>query len=144
MYDDMWSGLGLFPFAGAMAGWILFCVIFLSLGVYIYSSLAWMTIARKLKHKYPWLAWIPFANVALMLQLGGFHWAWVFLFLVPFFGWLALLVLIIVCQWKVYERRKYPGVLSLVPLLGFVPFLGWVVGIAQLVIIGIVAWVERK
>ena len=79
---------------------ILFIILFI-IALYVYSSLAWMTIAKKLRYKYPWLAWIPIANIAMMLQLGGFYWAWVFLIVVPFVGWIALLVLTVIATWKI-------------------------------------------
>jgi hypothetical protein len=116
----------------------------LFIALYVFSSLAWMTIARKLKYKYAWLAWIPVANGAMVLQLGGFHWAWIFLILIPFLGWLALGVLGIISCWRIFEKRKYPGWLALVPLVVFVPFLGWLASIASLVILGLVAWKDRK
>ena len=108
--------------------------------LYVYNSLAWMTIGKKLKYKYSWLAWIPIANGAMILQMGGFHWAWIFLVLVPILGWIALGVLVFISMWKVFERRKYSGWLALVPLAGFVPALGALASIAFLVIIGLVAW----
>ncbi len=109
----------------------------LILAIYIYSALSWQTIAKKLKHKYPWLAWIPFANVSLILQLGGFHWAWVFLVLIPILGWIALTVLSIIATWKVFEKRKYPGWFSLsiiIPKVGLILYL---------VAIGFVAWKDQ-
>ncbi len=115
---------------------IAFAILML-LSVYIYSSLAWMTIAKKLRYKYPWLAWIPFANVSMVLQLGGFHWALVFLMLIPVLGWLALLVLIIISTWRIFEKRKYPGWFSLSMII---PQIG---GILYLVVIGFVAWYKK-
>lgn len=106
--------------------------------LYIYCALAWYTIARKLKHKNPWMAWIPFANFAMMLQLGGFHWAWVFLALIPILGWIALAVLLIISNWRIFEKRHYPGWFSLsivIPEVGFILYL---------VAIGFVAWKDRK
>ncbi len=115
----------------------LFIILFI-LGIYVYASLAWMTIARKLKYNKPWLAWIPFANVAMILQLGGFPWGWVFLFLIPIFGWIALGVLVIIATWRIFEKRKYPGWLSLSMII---PWLG---KIFYLVIIGFVAWEDKE
>jgi hypothetical protein len=111
--------------------------IIIGLALYIYTALAWMTIAKKLKHKYPWLAWIPFANVCLMLQLGGFHWAWIFLFLIPILGWLALLILVIIATWRIFEKRKYPGWFSLSIII---PEIG---GILYMIAIGFVAWKDK-
>ncbi|MFH1787556.1 MAG: DUF5684 domain-containing protein [archaeon] len=96
-----------------------------------------MTIARKLKYKNAWLAWIPIANIAMMLQLGGFHWAWVFLILIPIFGWLALLVMFIIATWRIFEKRKYPGWFSLFIII---PKVG---GILYLIAIGFVAWQNK-
>lgn len=107
-------------------------------GLYVYTSLAWMTIAKKLKYKYSWLAWIPIANLAMMLQLGGFYWAWIFLILIPILGWIALFVLIIIATWKIFEKRKYPGWLSLSMII---PKVG---GILYLIAIGFVAWGRKK
>jgi len=116
---------------------IVFAILVVA-ALYIYGAWAWMTIARKLKHKYPWLAWIPIANLAMILQLGGFHWAWIFLILFPIAGWIALLVLGIIATWRIFEKRNYPGWFSLsiiIPEIGFVLYM---------VAIGFVAWMDRK
>ena len=112
--------------------------------VYVYNALAWMTIATKLKYKYPWLAWIPFANWAMTLQLGGFHWAWIFLIFLPILGWIALFVLGIIATWRVFEKRKYPGWLSLIQLINMAPGFGFFASIGYLIILGIVAWKDQK
>jgi hypothetical protein len=126
---------------GLMAVGILVGVallLLLVLAFYVYTSLAWYNIARKLKHKSPWLAWIPVVRWAMVLQLGGFHWAWFLLILIPILGWVALLILLIISSWKIYEKRKYPGWFSLAIL---VPELG---GLLTLIIVGFVAWKDRK
>lgn len=124
--------------ASAVAIVGVFFIILIFSALYVYFALAWMKIACKLGHKHRWLAWIPFANVAMMLQLGGFHWAWVFLALIPFLGWIALAVLLIIATWRIFERRHYPGWFALsmiVPKVGFVLYL---------VAIGFVAWKDKK
>ena len=129
-------------FLGGLTGFfialgILIAIILIA-AFYIYHALAWVTIARKLKHKNPWLAWIPFASSAMRLQLGGYHWAWIFLALVPILGWIILFVLIIISHWRIFKKRNYPGWFSLAQLI---PKLG---GILYLIIIGYVAWADRK
>ena len=104
----------------------------------MYFAFAWMTIAKKMKYKHPWLAWIPIANLAMILQLGGFHWAWIFLALVPIVGWIALLVMSIIATWRIFEKRKYPGWFSLSLII---PKVG---GILYLIAIGFVAWAKKK
>lgn len=127
----------------AMIGTFIVVWIIMALAIYVYTAWAWMTIAQKLKYKNYWLAWIPIANIAMILQLGGFHWAWVFLIIVPIAGWLALVVLAIIAIWRIYEKRNYPGWLSLILALNFVPLIGWIAGIANLVVLGLVAWENR-
>lgn len=136
-------GENLLPYmmGGAMAGFFFASMMFLFLllaAVYVYSAYAWMLIAKKLKYDKPWLAWIPFANVSMIFQLGGFHWALVFLLLIPFLGWIAVFVLSIIAHWRIFEKRKYPGWYSLSVI---VPYVG---SILYLVAIGLVAWKDKK
>jgi hypothetical protein len=123
---------------GALIAIGIMIAVIIFLALYIYFAFAWMTIARKLKYKRAWLAWIPFANIAMMLQLGGFHWAWVFLILIPFLGWIAILVLGIIATWRIFEKRNHPGWFSLsmiIPKIGFILYL---------IAIGFVAWKDKK
>lgn len=115
----------------------------LLLALYVYNSLAWQTIGNRLKYKKSWLAWIPIANISMLLQLGGFHWAWVFLILVPVLGWIALFVLAIISIWRILVKRNYPGWLALLPVLGMVDSLSAIAGIAFLILIGFVAWGKK-
>ena len=105
--------------------------------VYVYSSLAWYTVAKKLKNKNAWLAWIPIINIALVLQLGNFHWAWIFLLLIPVLGWIALFVIGIIALWRIFKKRKYPGWFSLALII---PEVG---GILYLISIGFLAWGKK-
>ncbi len=126
---------------GALTAGLIVAVAFLALGIYIYHALAWQRIGKNQKYKRPWLAWIPFANVSMILQMGGFHWAWVFLFLIPILGWLAIVVLTTIAMWRIFEKSKYPGWLSIsYPLSGAVRILF----IGYLVVIGLVAWKDVK
>lgn len=128
--------------AGALFGGLfvlgaLFMVLVL-LAVYIYSAFALMTIAKKLKYKQAWLAWIPIVNLVLILQLGGFAWGWVFLMLIPVFGWIAIAVMVIISFWRIYEKRKYPGWFSLAILIPEIGFL------LNMIALGFVAWKDRS
>ena len=98
-----------------------------------------MTIARKLKYKYPWLAWIPIANFFLIPILAKKHWTWGFMFLVP----IANMVFFFIWTWNIFEQRKYSGWLALVPLLGIIPLIGGLASLAYLVILGFVAWKDQ-
>ena len=116
----------------------IFFVLLFFVAIYVYMSLAWVAIAKKLKYKKSWLAWIPIANWAMILQLGNFDWKWIFLILVPILGWIPLYVLIIISHWRIFEKAKYPGWLSLSMIM---PYVG---GILYLIVIGIVAWYKQK
>ncbi len=128
----------------ALSGAMLALGLIVGVALYVYIALAWSTIAKKLKHDTPWLAWIPFANIALILQLGNFHWAWVFLLLIPILGWIALPVLGVISLWRIYEKRNYPGALSLIWIGSFIPFLSLFAMAGNLIIFGLVAWSDRK
>lgn len=134
------TGQWIWPVMGAMIAFIVMLVV----GVWIYTSFAYMEIAKKLKYKYPGLAWIPFARGAMMLQLGGFSWALIFLLLVPVLGWIAVAILYYISHWRVFEKRKYSGWFALVPLLGMIPFLSVFASVAFLIILGFVAWQDKK
>lgn len=123
---------------GAVLAGVLMVAILVGIALYVYHALAWQTIARKLKYPHPWLAWIPFANMAMILQLGNFHWAWIFLLLIPILGWIAIAVLMIISYWRVFEKRKYPGWFGLAPII---PKVG---GLLYLIAIGFVAWKDKK
>lgn len=138
--------LGAGLLAGATSGVVigiiffaLFLLLVLVLALYVYTSLAWMTIAKKLgRGDVAWVMWIPLVNFGLILSLGGFHWAFVFLLLIPLLGWIPLIVLLFIAQWRIYERRGYYGLLALLPLLDI--FLGGIGSLASLIVLGFVAW----
>jgi hypothetical protein len=119
---------------GALFGAALVLGILIAIAVYVYFAIAWQTIAKRQNYKNSWFAWIPILNAVLVLELGGFHWAWIFLLLIPIAGWLALGVLYIISVWRIYEKEKYPGWFSLAPI---VPQIGWIL---NMIAIGFVAW----
>ncbi len=130
------------PFiVGIIALGILIALI-VFVGIYVYFSLAWQKIAKKMKYKKSWLAWIPFANISMWLQMGGFSWAWIFLLLIPIAGWIAVYVLFIISSWRVFEKLKYPGWLSLSFILNTIG--GGIGAITYGVVVGIVAWEKKR
>ncbi|MEK6875433.1 MAG: hypothetical protein AABX30_02010 [Nanoarchaeota archaeon] len=132
--------------AAAMAFIAAFLIIAIIISIigYVYLALVWSKIAKKLNYKKSWLAWIPIANISLVLILGGFHWALTFLILVPIFGWAALWILIIISSWKIFDKLHYPGALSLLLLGVFIPNIGGIIIIAYLVVLGFLAWTNKK
>ena len=111
------SGLGM--------GAIFFALLF-ALAGYVYMSLALQTIATKTNTANAWLAWIPIANLFLMLSIGKKPMWWFLLFLVP----LVNIVMVIMVWMAVAEARGKPnwwGILTIVP-------------VANLVVPGVLAW----
>ena len=120
---------------------IAMLMIFL-LAFYIYHAIAWQRIAKNSKYKKSWLAWIPFASSAMRLQLGKkFAWQWVFLYLIPVLGWIAIWVLLIISHWHIFEKFNYPGWLSLLHLADII--ISPLGSIAHLIVIGLVAWKKQ-
>lgn len=131
MYDNSdfgWAALG--------AGFLLFLFIFI-VAAYIYTSFAYMAIAKRVKYKSPGIAWIPGIGPMLIVsKTAKMHW-WPILLLIgaiiPFIGFvfsIALAVFQVIWHWKTFEVMKRPGwwsILMLIPIVNFV-------------IIGIVAW----
>jgi len=127
---------------GALLATIIILLIITLIVLYVYFALAWYAIAKKRGYKKPWLAWIPFANIAMWLQMGGFHWAWIFLMIIPIAGWIAVGVLFIISSWRVFEKLNYPGWWSLALLLDI---LGFGLGtLAYGIVIGIIAWKKKR
>jgi len=102
-------------------------IFFLFMAVlYIYMSLALMAIATKTNTENGWLAWIPIANVFLVLNIAQKPVWWIILCLIP----LVNIVIFILVWMAVAEARHKPnwwGILIIVPVIGLlVPgYLAW-------------------
>jgi hypothetical protein len=138
---------GIDPTTAAAVATILaaFFVILFIIGVlvYVYTSWAWMTIARKTNTKPVWLAWIPIANFYQRSKIARMHW-WPLLLLlgglVPFLSLIttvAFWAFIITWNWRSFERVHRPGWWALFLIF---PIVGWIIYLALL---GIVAWGKK-
>ena len=113
------------PFA-ALSGGLLMFVVVLGLGFYVYMALALQTIATKTGTANDWLAWIPIANLFLMLSVAKKPMWWFILFLIPLVG----AVMAIIVWMAIAEARGKPnwwGILMIVPVANFVVpgYLAW-------------------
>jgi hypothetical protein len=111
--------------AGLGAGIIMFCVV-IGLAAYVYMALALQTIANKTNTENSWLAWIPIANLILMLNIAKKPIWWIVLFLIP----IVNIVIAIMVWMAVAEARGKPswwGILVIVP-------------VANMVVPGVLAW----
>lgn len=115
--------------AAALAGGAAMVVLlFICLAAYIYMSLALQTIANKTSTPNAWLAWIPIANIFLMLQIAKKPLWWFILCLIP----LVNIIIIIMIWMGIAEARGKPnwwGILMIVP-------------IANLIVPGYLAWAD--
>ncbi len=112
--------------AAGLAGGALMVLIFVCLAAYIYSSLALQTIANKTNTENAWLAWIPIANIFLMLQVAKKPIWWIILCFIP----LVNIIILIMVWMGVAEARGKPswwGILIIVPLVNLIVpgYLAW-------------------
>jgi Family of unknown function (DUF5684) len=114
------------PFAALTAGVFGLFVFGFILATYVYMALALQTIANKTNTANSWLAWIPIANIFLLLSVAKKPMWWFILFLVP----LVNIVMAIMVWMGVAEARGKPnwwGILMIVPLVNLVVpgYLAW-------------------
>jgi hypothetical protein len=105
---------------------IMLVAVLVGLAAYVYMSLALQTIANKTSTANAWLAWIPIANLFLMLSIAKKPMWWFLLLLVP----LLNIVIAIMVWMAMAEARGKPswwGILTIVP-------------VANLVVPGVLAW----
>jgi len=100
--------------------------IFIMLACYVYTALALMTIATKTNTQNGWLAWIPIANIVLMLNIAKKPIWWIILFLIP----LVNIVIIVLVWMGIAEARNKPswwGILFIVPVINLIVpgYLAW-------------------
>jgi hypothetical protein len=146
----------LMPLMGMFAGLAIGILIFLILG-YVFKSLVLMYTAKKLGTKYPWLAWIPIADIVLMANMAKMHWWPVLLVLgyalmfIPVIGSilstiasLVLAIYVIIWTWKICEARGKPGWWALIQIGAWIPILNFFLIIPVMIWLavmwGILAW----
>jgi hypothetical protein len=110
----------------ALSGIMLMFSLVLGLGFYAYFSLALQTIATKTATANGWLAWIPIANLFLLLSVARKPLWWFLLFLIP----LVNLIILIIVWMAVAEARHKPnwwGILLIVPVVNIIVpgYLAW-------------------
>ena len=113
--------------AGLGAGLIMIFLVFAA-AFYVYMALALQTIADKTKTENSWLAWIPIANIVLMLNVARKPIWWIVLFFIP----VVNIIFIIIVWMAMAEARGKPswwGILMIVP-------------VANLITPGVLAWAD--
>ena len=105
--------------------------------LWVYTSFAFVAIAKKANYPKPNLAWIPYVGPLIVTsQIAEMHWWPILLLLlwgipfVNFFSSIALIVFAIIWLWKTFEvigKPNWWAILLLIPLV-------------NLIILGIAAW----
>ena len=114
--DAPWAALG---------GLLVFLLLF-ALAGYVYMALALQTIAQKTNTENAWLAWIPIANVVLMVMIAQKPVWWLLLFFIP----VANIVVLIIVWMAIAEARGKPnwwGIMMIVPVINLIVpgYLAW-------------------
>ena len=110
----------------ALAGTMLLFVLVFAAAGYIYISLALQTIANKTGTINAWLAWIPIANIFLMLSVAKKPMWWFVLCLIPLVN-IAILVMIWMGVAEARHKPSWCGIVTIVPLINIVApgYLAW-------------------
>ncbi|MDP2925659.1 MAG: hypothetical protein Q8N99_04775 [Nanoarchaeota archaeon] len=122
-----------------IAGFLILSLI-MGFLIHIYFALVGYRLSKKLRYDKPWLAFIPVANFFLLPILAKQPWALGFLFLIP----PVFFILAIYWTWIIFERRNYPGILSLILIIAILPGVGGAGFFAFLIILGFVAFYDRN
>ena len=101
--------------------------------LYVYTSLAIMAIAKKNRVGPEWLAWVPIANLVLLLKIARLQWQWIFaLFIgiIPIIGGALIMAGMVYVWWKVCKHMHKPewyAILMIVPIVNLVVmgYLAW-------------------
>jgi hypothetical protein len=110
----------------AALGIVMIVGLVIAAAFYIYGALTLQAIAKRTNTENGWLAWIPIANVILMLNIAKKPLWWIILLFVP----LANLVILIIVWMEIAVACKKPnwwGILTIVP-------------VANLIVLGLLAW----
>jgi hypothetical protein len=133
--EDAFFGAMLGGGLGVLAGVALVLAVIIVIALYLYSVAVVRSIAHKTKVGPKWLAWIPVANLVLLLKAAKLQWQWIFaIFLpvIPFIGSALLMVGTIYVWWKVCKAVRKPEWLAILMIVPFV----------NLVAMGYIAWAK--
>jgi|SRR3989338_6931835 len=101
--------------SAAVAGIMAIYLVVLVVG-YVYMAICFQVIAKKTATANPWMAWVPIANLVLMLNIAKKPVLWILLMLIP----LVNLVIFIIVFMKIAEARGKPGWVGILMIVPFV------------------------
>jgi hypothetical protein len=103
---------------GLFAAGFMLVFFVVSIGLYAFFAYTLQLTAKKLGMENTWMAWVPVANLYLMVLMSEKPMWWLVMFFLPF----ANLIAFIVIWMAIAEKRGKPnwwGLLMLVPLVQF-------------------------
>lgn len=98
----------------AMSATTMIIFLIIALAVYLYTAWCLLHIAKKTNTPNEWLAWIPIANIVLMVQIARLPLWWIVGLLIPYLN-IAVAVYV---WWKIAEQRRRPGWWGILMLIG--------------------------
>lgn len=84
---------------------VIILFVILGIAVYLYSAYCLLQIAKKTNTENEWLAWIPIANIYLMVKIAKVSMWWLLGMVIPYFNIIAIAYV----WWKISEIRHRPG-----------------------------------
>lgn len=104
--------------SGALAaiGTVYWIVILI---IHVYMAICLQKMAKRLNIANDWIAWIPVANLFLMIMIAGKPLWWFLLMLIPFVN----IVILIIVWMKMAARLGHPswmGILTIIPLANLI------------------------
>ncbi len=112
----------------AALGFMMIIMFVFFAAFYIYAALTLQAIAKRTNTENGWLAWIPIANIILMLNIAKKPIWWIVLCFIP----LVNIVIIVIIWMEIAVACKKPnwwGILTLIPIV-------------NLIIMGMLAWAD--
>jgi hypothetical protein len=106
---DMAAGLAILGLG------FLFLLLLILVIFYVYMAVCLIKIARKTKTEKAWMAWIPIANIILMLQIAKKPLWWLVLFFIPGAN-IVFTVLVWMEISKILGHPEWLGLLMIVPV----------------------------
>lgn len=99
--------------SSAAGGMFLLVMFVVFVALYVYMAYCLQQIAKKTNTPNDWLAWIPIANIVLMVQIARLPLWWIVGLFIPFVN----IGVIIYLWWKIAEARNRPGWWSILMLI---------------------------
>lgn len=117
-YTDagLMTGYADVPMSGdpGMSGATMIIFLIIAVAVYLYSAYCLLHIAKKTNTPNEWLAWIPLANIVLMVQIARLPLWWIVGLVIPYLN-IAVAAYV---WWKIAEQRRRPGWWGILMLIG--------------------------